>query len=227
MKGRNDYNKIAKNFSDTRAFAWKELVPLAEHVKTKDKVLDLGCGNGRLFSLLKDKNIEYTGVDSSAELINIAKSKYWKENPKFQVVEALNLPFSDDHFDKVFSIAVLHHIPSDKFRMKFLEEIKRVLKPKGSLVFTVWNLKQKKEIKTSLFKYTLLKSFGKTKLDKGDIFYPWKGPDRKEIIQRYFHCFTKKELVNLTGRAGFTVKEAGFLPRGSVENANIYLIAEK
>ena len=187
----------------------------------------MGCGNGRLFSLLKDRGVEYIGIDSSEKLIDIAKSKYWKENPKFLVVEALHLPFPDNYFDKIYSIAVLHHIPSDAFRLEFLKEVKRVLKPKGFFILTAWNLRKKKAGFWLLIKYTILGIFGKSKLDQGDVFYSWKTPEGKTVAQRYLHCFKKRELETLVGKAGFKIKEAGFIPRGSFEEANIYLIAEK
>jgi len=224
VKTRNDYNQIAKEFSSSRAFLWEELLPLAKFVQNGDKILDLGCGNGRLFSMLKDKNVEYLGVDSSDRLIEIAKEKYKQEGAKFLVVEALNLPFPETHFNEIFSIAVLHHIPSDEFRLDFLREIRRVLKPKGLLILTVWNLRKNFLL---LLKYTTLKALGKSELDSGDVFYPWKSSEEKIMVQRYIHCFRKKELEKLAERAGFKIKESGFLSRGRSEKANIYLVAEK
>jgi len=227
LKTRNDYDQIAKEFSSSRAFLWKELIPLADHINPKDRVLDLGCGNGRLYSLLKSKNIEYIGVDSSRELIKIAKEENQEGNPKFLTVEALSLPFPDNYFDKIFSIAVLHHIPSEEFRLKFLEEIKRVLKPKGLLILTVWNLWQKKNFSWFLIKYTILRIFGKSKLENRDIFYPWKDFEKRTLVHRYFHCFKRKELDKLIIKAGFNIKEIGFLSRGKAKKINIYSIIEK
>jgi len=227
VKTRQDYDKIAEEFSDSRAFLWKELAFLEKYINPGEKILDLGCGNGRLLGLLKDKKIEYTGVDSSENLIRIAKDKYKEENAKFLVVEALNLPFYENSFNKVFCIAVLHHIPSDEFRLKFLEEAKRVLKPKGLLILTVWNLIGRESTFWFLFKYTILKIFEKSKLDKKDIFYPWKNSEKKTVVQRYLHCFDKKELEKLTKKSGFHITESGYLSRGDIKKANIYLIAEK
>ncbi len=227
VKIRKDYDRIAEDFSSSRAFIWEELIPLAKYVQSGEKVLDLGCGNGRLFSMLKDKNVKYVGIDSSEKLIEIAKSKYQGENLKFLVVEALRLPFSDNSFNKIFSIAVLHHIPSDDFRIEFLKEARRVLQSKGLLILTVWNLRQNKAGPGLLLKYTILRILGKSKLDPGDIFYPWKNPEGKILAQRYVHCFRKKELEKLVEKAGFRIKEIGFLPRGKLKKANIYLVAEK
>jgi ubiquinone/menaquinone biosynthesis C-methylase UbiE len=227
IEGRKGYDSIAKEFSDSRVFLWEELNPFIKYIEPGNKVLDLGCGNGRLFGLLREKNIDYKGVDSSEELIKIAEEKYPEETFRFSVSEGLNLSFGDHSFDKIYCIAVLHHIPSDAFRLKFLKEARRVLKQKGLLILTVWNLRDKKETFWFLLKYTILRFFGKSKLDPNDIFYPWKGSQGKKKIERYFHCFDKKELQDLAKKSGFHVRDAGFIARGKNKKANIYLIAER
>ena len=226
VKTRRDYNQIAEAFSNSRSFLWEELIPLARYVEDGDRVLDSGCGNGRLYSMLKDKKIEYVGIDSSERLIEIAREKYQEENVKFLVVDALSLPFSDNSFNEVFSIAVLHHIPSDEFRLESLKEIRRVLKPNGFLILTVWNLREQ-GIGSLLLKYTILRIFGKSKLDSGDVLYPWKSPEGKVRVDRYVHCFKKRELEDLVKKSGFRIKKIKFLPRGKTKKANICLVAEK
>lgn len=203
---------------------WEELAPLAKYVQAGEKVLDLGCGNGRLFTMLKEKNIEYLGIDSSDKMISIAREKHGSAGAKFLTVEALDLPFPENYFQKIFSIAVLHHIPSEEFRLKFLTEIRRALKPRGFLILTVWNLRKNYWL---LLKYTILKFIGKSKLDSGDVLWPWKNSGGQTVVDRYIHCFTLKELERLTRKAGFEIKETGFLDRGKSKKANIFLIAEK
>jgi ubiquinone/menaquinone biosynthesis C-methylase UbiE len=222
-KTRMDYNKIAGVFSKTRDYLPADISTLQKYAQPNDKILDLGCGNGRLKKLF-GKEINYYGVDFSEELIKIAKTKY--PDGEFLVVDGLNLPFPDNFFDKIFCLAVLHHIPSFDIRLKFLKEARRVLKPGGLLILTVWNLWERKKTKPLLIKYTILKLIGKSKLDFKDIFYPWKDNTGKIVINRYFHIFTKKELENLIKRAGFIVKESGVLRRSKKES-NIYIIAKK
>ncbi|MBU0476874.1 class I SAM-dependent methyltransferase, partial [Patescibacteria group bacterium] len=170
-----DYNLIAGDFSRTRAEMWEGFEFLKDCVAQGERVLDLGCGNGRLYKLLEKQNIDYYGVDCAEKLIDIAKFLY--PEAKFQVADALSLPFPDDFFDKVFSIAVLHHIPSRELRAQFLKEAKRVLRKDGLLVITVWDLNPFKMILTkkwkrllSFLKYTSLKMFTISKLDFKDFF---------------------------------------------------------
>lgn len=215
-----DYNRIADQFSDSRYSIWPELNILRKYIKAGEKVLDLGCGNGRLFAILKDKNVDYLGVDNSEKLIEIAKKIH--PRAKFQVADALNLPFPNNCFDKIFCIAVLHHIPSDELRNQFISEAKRVLKPEGLLILTVWNLWQRFSLIKLIIKFTILKIFRKVELDLKDIFVPW-----QKTLNRYIHCFTKSELRKLVKKTGLKVKETGVLKRRETRNYNIFLIAEK
>lgn len=221
-KTHQDYDTIAEHFSKTRNFVWEELKSLSQYSFAGERVLDLGCGNGRLLEIFKDKSIDYIGVDSSEKLIEIAKRKYPKA--KFQKGDGLNLPFPANYFDKIYSIAVLHHIPSVKFRLRFLREAKRVLKPEGLLILTVWNLWQQKFLKYHL-KFFFLKLIKKSKLDFKDVFYPWKNQAGEVIVQRYVHVFSKRELKKLVKKSGFKTKDIWIW--GKARRSNILLTAEK
>ena len=218
-KTREDYNAIADSFSNTRRFIWHGLEPLYDYALPREKVLDLGCGNGRLLQIFKEIDINYTGTDSCEKLIEIAKKNYPSAN--FQVVDALNLPFPTNHFDKVYSVAVLHHIPSEELRLKFLEGIKRVLKPNGLLIITVWDLWRWWRMGI-IFKFALLQTLGKSKLDFKDILVPW-----RDMCQRYIHCFTPNELEELIKKAEFKIKEAGILTVPHNKEKNFYIVAKK
>lgn len=233
-KTSRNYNLIADHFSRARQKAWKEFRFLfEEYLVPGERVLDLGCGNGRFFEFCKNRDkVDYFGVDSSEKLIEIAKKRY--PGGKFQVANVLNIPFPSNFFDKIYSLAVLHHIPSKTFRLQFLKEAKRVLKPGGLLILTVWNLwprtnplemlrgRQKSKI-WLILKFTILKIFGKSKLDFKDITMPW-----HNIPQCYFHCFTKGELEKLVKEAGFKIKKNGevVVSQGRKLNSNFYIILE-
>jgi alkylated DNA repair protein alkB family protein 8 len=222
------YDSVAEHFSRTRSFNWPELKPLIDkYIKSGDKILDLGCGNGRLLELLKDKGVEYIGVDNSRALIKIAQERYNKipnVEYRFVVADALDLSFPENSFDAVISLAVLHHIPSVEKRKKFFREVKRVLKPEGILILTVWNLWQNPKALKLLIKYTFLKLFRKSDLDFFDIFYPWKDKSGNIVAYRYLHFFRRNELKKLARSSGFQVSESGILPRGK-KYSNIYLVA--
>lgn len=212
------YNAIAYDFSNTRSQMWQDLLPLLDYSRKGDKVLDLGCGNGRLFGALKEKQVDYIGCDNSSELLKIAQDKY--PEAKFYLTDGLSLPFQNETFDIIYCIAVLHHIPSRKLRDQFLQEAKRVLKPHGLFVATVWKLNQKKSLKLIL-KFSLLKIIGENKMDFGDVLVPWRNQ-----ATRFVHNFTKRGLKKLLNQAGFQIEKSGILLRPERKNANIFVVAK-
>jgi len=214
-KTKQDYNLIAEEYANTRHFTW-DIENLVQYVSPAERILDLGCGSGRLLEILRDKNIDYFGIDFSEKLIEIAKRNY--PSFKFQVANVLSLPFPNNFFDKIFSIRVLIHIPSKEFQLQFLNEAKRVLKPGGLLILTVWYL-WKLRSKRNFFlmiKNAFLKILGKSNLDFGDALIPW-----GKKAMRYYHYFTAGELKKLTEKSGLKVKKIWATP------FDIYLIAEK
>jgi SAM-dependent methyltransferase len=188
---------------------------------------------------VQDK-IEYIGIDGSEKFIEIAKQRYGN---CFQVADILNLPciqetsktvkdnnhrlgckglpFSDNYFDTIWSVAVFHHIPSRELRLLALKEMKRVLKDKGRVIMTCWNLYQKGYLNL-LLKYFFRKVFNKSKLDFKDVFVPWGNSN----IKRYYHAFTKKELEELFKESGLGIIESKFLRRNN-KKTNILIVAEK
>ncbi|MDP1845399.1 MAG: methyltransferase domain-containing protein [Candidatus Moranbacteria bacterium] len=202
------YDLIADKFSGTRAFMWRDLEFMKHEVNPDDKVLDFGCGNGRLAGFLENNYQEFTGVDISQKLIDIAKQRYHSEKTEFIKVSPISkrsdcatkkecgqasfaLPFKDDYFDVVFSIAVFHHFPSKKYALKIAKELHRVLKPGGKIVITVWNLWQKQYLK---FHQKTSKSW----IDANISF-----KSGKKIFNRYHHPFEMGELENIFQEAGF------------------------
>lgn len=224
-KTKNDYNTIALDFANTRQNFWTDSLFLLEYIKKNEKLLDLGCGNGRLYKMLKKLSIDYIGIDISEELIKKAK----ENNPEvnFIVGSALDLPFKNEIFDKVISIAVLHHIPSYKLRIKFMEEGYRVLKKDGCMILTVWNLWSNKLARAKYF-WSIIKKVLFNKNDIGDIFHPWKDSDGKVMVQRYIHLFTMNELRKLAMTVGFKIDSYGTTyDKKTGKPRNFFLILSK
>lgn len=224
---RKSYDLIADKFSNTRQYPWKEFEDFNKYIQSGYKVLDVGCGNGRLWGTLKDKNIDYYGVDFSQNLIAKAQQKYPQAN--FLFADVLNLPFEKESFDAVFAIAVFHHIPS-YYRQKALAEINRILKKQGIFITTNWNLWQK-HWWGLLYQYTKDKIFGKSELDYGDVYRPWKNERGEIVTKRYCHAYTKRELKKLLKNSGFEILKQSYLKKGRKANwlngYNLVTLAQK
>ena len=120
----------------------------AEHLKAyeflKDeargkKVLEVGCGDGYGAAYLADVASEVTAIDYDQEVVARALAKYGRANLKFLPMEAGALRFEDNSFDVVCSFQVIEHI-SEAAIGRYLSEIKRVLRPRGSFYLSTLNL---------------------------------------------------------------------------------------
>ncbi len=220
---KNNYDLTAEDYARSRAFIPDDLKSLQRYADIGDRVLDSGCASGRFYEVLENKRVDFYGIDFSEKLIGIAKEKYPKAN--FRVADARSAPFPPDYFDKVYSISVLHNIPSGEFRLEYLREMRRVLKPGGRLILRVWDFWRRREGWELFFKYAFLKLVGRSQLDFFDIFLPWKDSKGETVAMRYFHCFTSVSLADLVRKAGFTIRESW--TEGEKSHSNIYIVAEK
>ncbi|MEW6408142.1 MAG: class I SAM-dependent methyltransferase, partial [Patescibacteria group bacterium] len=182
------------------------------------RIFDVGCGNGLFFELLKNKKVDYLGVDSSKKLILEARKKYPKA--KFFIGDALNLKFSKNNFnspwrrfDLIFSFAFLHHLPGEKMRQDFLKNIYRLLKPQGYFICTCWNSFAGRKMKY-IRKYNKLWRQGKSKLDYNDSLVPWKDAKGKILAEIYYHRFGQAEIKKLFESVGFKIVELFYEKNG-------------
>ncbi len=207
QKTREDYNLIAPFFSDTRRHLWRELDQCKQYVKNGQRVLDWGCGNGRLVGLFADySGIEYYGVDQSIELVKIARRAHsalvQQRKAHFYCTAKRQKKFSADFFDLEFLIASLHHLPDERTRLLLLQKMHHELKPGGRIIITVWNLSSEWA--------NIKKHNGWTVLGTQDFLIPWKDPTGKILCDRYYHGFVQEELRALLAQAGFQVKHLSY-----------------
>lgn len=184
---------------------------LTQYTKPGDQVLDLGCGNGRLYQILAKKQVQYTGVDQSQELIVLARIK--SPEAQFVVGEMSQLAFADASFDAVYCIAALNHLPGYQKQLECLREIRRVLKPGGHLLMTNWNLHSDSAQKN------ITKHGWKILTDIADsagidVMVPWKSPEGESLGERYYHGFTEVELTRLLSDANFTLIDQYYSSKG-------------
>lgn len=116
----------AKN-SEMQFLAAKEALKLVDF-PPKAKILDIGCGDGRITKYIADQHPECTlmGVDRSSSMLATAK-QYADSRLTFQLADAAALPF-ESQFDRIVSFNCLHWVPDIRSALK---NIKRALVPGG------------------------------------------------------------------------------------------------
>lgn len=113
-------------------------------LKDGQRVLDLGCGEGRhVHAMYHHAVCHVVGLDLAFEDVKKTRDGFadcpdmdpdTKRSYSLSVGNALSLPFADGTFDKIICSEVLEHIPSYR---QALKEISRVLKPGGTLAVSV------------------------------------------------------------------------------------------
>ncbi len=105
-------------------------------VRSRHRVLDIGCGTGSLLVLIKHTHpdIEVVGLDPDPRALARATRKAQRSALSLQLDQGFAdaLPYPDDAFDRVFSSFMFHHL-ADADKVTTLREVRRVLKPGGRL----------------------------------------------------------------------------------------------
>jgi ubiquinone/menaquinone biosynthesis C-methylase UbiE len=127
-------------------------------------------------------------MDFSAEMIKLARrySQKFEFTVNLQIADVRRLPYSDASFDWAISMATYHHIQAHEEQIAALKELRRVLKPGGEAMVTVWNRWQPR----FWFK-------------RKEIYVPWKVKGQE--VLRYYYLFTYPEMEKLVKRAGLTL----------------------
>jgi SAM-dependent methyltransferase len=98
------------------------------------EVLDVACGAGYGSALLARRAKHVLGADISAETIEHARSTYAAlTNLEFRQADCAALPFAAGSFDVVVSFETVEHIEAQE---KFLDEVRRVLRPDGLVILS-------------------------------------------------------------------------------------------
>jgi ubiquinone/menaquinone biosynthesis C-methylase UbiE len=134
---RTYYDEFARHYDDRRARGYHKLIDdqaaaIVRRVGHGKTLLEVGCGTGLILERVAQFAQRAEGVDVSPGMVEHAR----RRGLDVRVADATSLPYADAVFDVAFSFKVLAHVP--KFDQA-LEEMLRVVRPGGHLVFDIYN----------------------------------------------------------------------------------------
>ena len=209
---KNSYNDLNTSIMYKNAVKdiglWQsENIMFDKYLKNSDKILDLGCGAGRVtFGLYEKGYKSVQGIDISEIMVMNAKkiNRDKGYDIKFSLGNAISLPYEDGEFDAVvFSFNGLMNIPEEKNRVIVIKEVRRVLKENGIFIFTTHN-RDDKEFENYWVdeKQKWGKNNQNPKLNEyGDMIV------KKRNRDMYIYVPTLKEVLELLSKNNFKVLE--------------------
>jgi len=219
---KDHYNIISGHFNQTRSKPlWTEILPFIALVKSGMKVLDVGCGNGRLLSELGNKKVKYLGIDFSSELIKKAREKYPSRRFLTRDITLVSDWRHIGSYNALFCVGVLHHIPDRERQFFILRQMYEHTLPGGFVFISVWNMWQWRFLKSHVLQIN-------KKIEYGNFSYVWipyhvsEGNKTIRTINRFIKAYLPGELLNLVKQAGFNIDTYYYAAKGQTRRPSNY-----
>ncbi len=184
MTSEKSYQWDAERYArySSSQYAWAMELIERFRLRGDETILDIGCGDGKVTAVLAHRvpSGAVVGIDSSAEMIDLAERRYGKtaaSRLSFQRLDVRNLE-EKDRFDVVFSNAALHWI---KDPLPVLRRMRRAMKKGGRLLFQMGgrgNARNGAEVLDRLISGTWATYFHDFEFSYG--FYDWNGPGNRD-----------------------------------------------
>ena len=182
----NQYDLIYKSFDTSRVRIWNNVKLFLSNYNENDTLLDCGCGNGK--NMIYANNLGYNcdGYDISKKLLDICISK----NLNVYYSDVLNMNL-DKKYDKIISIAVLHHLETFDEQVLAINNLLKCLKDNGILLVSFWS-KEKKFNDTNIDK----NQNDYRNFNNGANYVDWK-LDKNNVIKRYYYIHDYDSILKL------------------------------
>ncbi len=223
---RDFYTRFAGAFAESRSLTQSSLRRVLDRVPPGGRVLDLGCGHGRVAHLLDQHRpgARYLGLDFSDDLLRLARDgAVGLERIETEFMPAdLTEPgwarvLESRRFEAALALAVLHHIPGYENRRSILRDLGRHLSPAGSLVISTWQFTTNERMRRKIVSWDRV-HVDPAGLEAGDHLLNWK---RGGYGYRYCHLIDLNELSRLAAESGLVVEET-FYADGKEGNLSLF-----
>jgi SAM-dependent methyltransferase len=194
------------------------------------RVLDVGCGNGRLAFMLEalGRPIDYVGVDAAAGLLELAA-----ENTRDLIhvqTRFIQADLAGDswpealvgNFDAVLCLATLQHLPGYALRSRLVKTLGGLTADDGVLIISAWQFMESERLRARVLPWEEA-GVDATQIEPGDALLPWK---QEVYAVRYVHQTTEQEFTRLATDAGLRMVDT-FRADGREGNLNLYVLLQR
>lgn len=220
---RRFYDGFAEAFSDSRGASEPGFERIVGQISPGAQVLDLGCGHGRLASLLPPGST-YVGVDSSAEMLKVGEQDLQGSDVDAQFVHADIVrdrweALLSHAFDWVVLRAVLHHIPGYENRRHVVARAAAVRAPGGRVAMANWQFMQIERLRRRILPWSVI-DLSSDDVEPGDYLLDWR---RQGYGIRYVHLVDQDETQRLARDTGLAIEQL-FRADGHTNDLTLYAI---
>ena len=212
---RDFYEVHAEAFAETRPRQPSGVARIVSGIAPGSRVLEVGCGDGKVGRRLAARGVQYLGMDSSAAMI--ARARALTENWRLENSQFSNSPISfaigdlltsdyspEQSFDWILAFAVFHHLPSHETRVRVLRTLAAHLTFGGTLVMSNWQLTRSARLRERIVPWSEL-GLSDDEVEPDDYLLRWERGGRRGL--RYVHVLAEAEARALAGEAGLSVVE--------------------
>lgn len=239
---RRFYARHAESFSASRERPWKGWERILRRLEPPAgeplRVLDVGCGNGRLASHLGRRfpgPIHYHGADASRELLAAARRRLAGLASDGAVDGRLfeldvtrchqRHPAGGGRYDLIALFGLLHHLPGGDGRRRLLASLAPRVDRRGLLAASLWRFDRgarwaAKTLPWEEYNRRAPTPIDLAELEPGDHLLTWAG-DRQ--TPRYCHLFDDAETAELAAAVGLPCIDV-FAADGPGDDRNCYLL---
>jgi SAM-dependent methyltransferase len=193
------------------------------------RVLDVGCGNGRLAFMLEDLGyaVDYVGIDGSPALLAFARDNtHSLQHVQSTFVEAdLSEPDWVDAvtgpFDAVVCLATLQHFPSYGLRRQLMTQLGELADDDGLVVVSAWQFLDSERLRARRLPWAEA-GIDATQVEPGDALLSWK---QDVYAIRYVHQTDASEFARLAADAGLRIVDS-FRADGRTNDLNLYVLMQ-
>ena len=240
---RQFYRRHAADFARTRSQAWPGWQRLLPLLRGRERLLDLGCGNGRfgrfwaranLDSPSKDKRVRahanldsplhYHACDASLPLLRetartMSAFPFVKTRREWR--DIYEDPPRHGRYPLIALLGVLHHLPGRAQRAALLRALGQRLGDDGLLIVTTWRFGADPRLRGRIRPWPAELA---DQVEANDFLLPWGDGERGAL--RYCHHFDEAEERELVAASGLTLQES-FAADGASGALNAYRVLRR